>query len=170
MSSNLSNEYIQRLTMLKDGELSVLRNLQYKQLDTGLSGFDLFTALWWPLREKGKHAPRREAAWLIAKLYAARKMQHKSDQKLSILLGMIYHKLIHKDQRKADQVRALNDKLLSLPIYAIEPTLNQCLDLIKREFDALDWVRLLDTISAWELPSIRERWAQEFNQQYNKNS
>lgn len=170
MNKNLSYEYIQRLASLKDGELALLRTLQYKPLDSELKGFDLFTALWWPLREAGKHTPRREIAWLIAKLYAAKKIPNKKDAKLSVLLGSLYYKKLHKDKKKADQIIALNDKLLNLPVYALEPTLNKCLGLIKREYDALDWVWLIDTISAWEVPSVRERWAEDFNKQYKTNS
>jgi hypothetical protein len=166
MNNNLSYQYIQRLASLKDGELAILRTLQYKPLDSELKGFDLFTALWWPLREAGKHAPRREIAWLIAKLYASIKIPHKQDAKLSVLLGSLYYKTLHKDEKKADQIMSLNDKLLNLPIYALEPTLNKCLGLIKKDFDALDWVWLIDTISAWEVPSVRERWAEDFNNQY----
>jgi len=68
--------FIQRLEALKEGERSRLRRLAGQPLDGTLPGFDLFTGLWWPLREKSAGAPRRETSWLVAKLYGSLPIRH----------------------------------------------------------------------------------------------
>lgn len=64
-----SSAFILKLESLKPGERSHLRRLVGQPPDRTLAGFDLFTGLWWPLRQKNASAPRREPSWLIAKLF-----------------------------------------------------------------------------------------------------
>ena len=92
-----SIEYINRLSTLKSGDLSIIRTLQNKTLDESLEGFDIFTSLWWPLREKNQRAPRREPAWLIAKLFASCPLKHENGMSLPLLLGKIAY-----EQRRAN--------------------------------------------------------------------
>ena len=65
-----TEQFIRRLEMLQEADRSQLRRVAGKQLNEALQGFDLFTGLWWPLRD-GPAAPRKETSWLVAKLYAA---------------------------------------------------------------------------------------------------
>lgn len=65
-----TQQFIGTLQSLKPGDLGRLRKLAGLPLDESVAGFDLFAGLWWPLREKTQRAPRREVAWLVAKLYA----------------------------------------------------------------------------------------------------
>jgi hypothetical protein len=44
-------EYVRRLSNLQEGQRSQLRRVAGQPLDATLQGFDLFTGLWWPLRE-----------------------------------------------------------------------------------------------------------------------
>lgn len=74
MSETLA--FIRRLEKLKEGERSHLRRLAGQALDHTLPGFDLFTGLWWPLRQDSPVAPRRETSWLVAKLYGAFPIPH----------------------------------------------------------------------------------------------
>jgi len=67
-----TEQYIEYLTRMKAGELGLLRQHAGQGLDETVDGFDLFAGLWWPLRAKSERTPRREVAWLIAKLYAFR--------------------------------------------------------------------------------------------------
>lgn len=63
--------FIARLTndlKFGPGERARLRVLAGSGLDESIGGFDLFTGLWWPLRQKNTASPRREIAWLISKL------------------------------------------------------------------------------------------------------
>ncbi|MBN1511827.1 MAG: type I-E CRISPR-associated protein Cse2/CasB [Phycisphaerae bacterium] len=70
--------FIERLQNLKEGERSRLRSLAGRPLDACLQGFDLFTGLWWPLRNESPSVPRREPSWLVAKLYGACCVPHRS--------------------------------------------------------------------------------------------
>ena len=65
-----TESYIAVLTSLKAGDLGLLRKHAGQGLDETVDGFDLFAGLWWPLRQRNQRAPRREVAWLVAKLYA----------------------------------------------------------------------------------------------------
>jgi hypothetical protein len=159
MANNASIQYINSLGTLLEGDLSILRTLKYKDLDESLDGFDLFTSLWWPLREQNQFAPRRDVAWLIVKAYAGRPIPHREGANLPALLGMIYYR---RSDNKKDQLINLFDKLLSTNLDSMELYLDQCLATIQSEYNYLDWVWLLDKLSIWENPQTREQWAQIF--------
>ncbi len=145
--------------MLQAGQLTILRGHRNQALDASLAGFDLFTALWWPLREKNKFAPRKEVSWLIAKSYAARPMPQLDGALMPDLLGRLYHEAA-EDKRK--QIIDLNDRLLNLSIRQLEPCLDHNLALIQKRYNCLDWAWLLDKLSVWESLSTREQWAELF--------
>jgi hypothetical protein len=142
--------FIQRLQSLKEGERSRLRRLAGQPLDETLSGFDLFTGLWWPLREKNQFAPRRETSWLVAKLYGAFPITHLNrDEKavcptLARLLGRC----------EPPHTACQHAALLSSAPPDREPARRQFLEArrYRRRFDAL----LQSTLSGLE-PHLR--WA-----------
>ena len=49
-----TEQYIVNLTQLKEGSLGLLRTHAGRRLDHSLEAFDLFTGLWWPLRQKSQ--------------------------------------------------------------------------------------------------------------------
>ena len=168
-------EYIQRLEALKEGERSRLRRLAGRPLDETLPGFDLFTGLWWPLREKGKNAPRRETSWLVAKLYGSYPITHvpsepSRETELQPILGMCEP----KDERGRQRYRRKFDALLCSSLSGIEPHLSWALSVAAGavrigKAPGLDWVRLLDDLSIWDRGEehrrkrdIRDIWAEEY--------
>ena len=168
-------EYIQRLEALKEGERSRLRRLAGKPLDETLPGFDLFTALWWPLRENGKNAPRRETSWLVAKLYGSYPITHvPSEPSRETELQPILGKCEPKDERGRQRYRRKFDALLCSSLSGIEPHLSWALSVAAGavrigKAPGLDWVRLLDDLSIWDRGEehrrkrdIRDIWAEEY--------
>lgn len=159
MSTSQNNEtstekYIRELEELKPGNLGLLRSYAGKGLDESVDGFDLFAGLWWPLRQKNQRAPRREVAWLIAKLYAFRPLNHNTGSTLASQLGRC-------KSSKGDLTERF-DKLLTLPISQIEPMLQWALNQIAKNTDTLDWVKLTDDLSIWEREKTRLKWAEEY--------
>lgn len=66
-------DYVHRLTSqggLKSGNLSILRALSGQDLARSVGAFDLFSGLYWPIRQRTPRAPQREDAWLVAKVYS----------------------------------------------------------------------------------------------------
>jgi CRISPR type I-E-associated protein CasB/Cse2 len=158
---NPTEEYVQRLKHLKPGELALLRTHAGQGLDETVDGFDLFAGLWWPLREKNERAPRRQVAWLIAKLYAFRPIEHSPGETLACQL----RRCQPGDDRARTRFRQKFDEMLTLPLDQIEPALQWALDRLDfLDFSAmkLDWARLTDDLSIWERASTRRRWAEEF--------
>ena len=153
-----TEQYVQVLTNLKSGELGLLREHAGRGLDESVGGFDLFAGLWWPLRAKNQRAPRRAVAWLIAKLYAFRPIEHSSGQTLAWQLGRGGK---DKDPAKDPFARRF-DSMLTLPIDKLEPALQWALDLIASKHLKLDWVKLTDNLSRWERETTRLKWAEEF--------
>ena len=151
-----TEDFIRTLQALKPGDLGLLRNHAGLPLDESVNGFDLFAGLWWPLRQKSQNAPRREVAWLIAKLYAFRPMPQLPDATLAFLLG----KAGPTDKRRQQKF----DELLTLPLSQIESALQWALSLIAGKVDGVDWVRLTNELSIWERESTRLRWAEEYLQ------
>jgi hypothetical protein len=153
-----TEQFIQTLESLKAGDLGRLRNLADLPLDESVDGFDLFAGLWWPLREKNQRAPRREVAWLIAKLYAFCPLPHAAGVTLPGQLG----KLRVADERARARHQQRFDELLVLPLLAIEPALRWGLALLADNDRGLDWVRLTDDLSIWEREETRMKWSREF--------
>jgi CRISPR type I-E-associated protein CasB/Cse2 len=158
-----TREYVRKLNSLKQGELGLLRKLANCPLDRELQGFNLFSGLWWPLRQKDQKAPRREVAWLVAKLYASRPLPQAEGSHLAVLLGRK-----RPPFKKGDSARARFtcrfDAMLGASLESIEPFLREAIGMACEysENPSIDWERLTDDLSAWEKESIRNRWAEEF--------
>lgn len=155
-----TQQYIDVLTRLKSGDLGRLRAHAGQGLDESVDGFDLFAGLWWPLRQRNERAPRREVAWLIAKLYAFSPIPHSPDDHLARQLSR--HQPNEKQARERYQKRF--DRMLILPLSHIEPALQWVLDWVASNSPRLDWVRLTDDLSIWERESTRFKWAEQFLQ------
>lgn len=152
-----TEEYIRILTHLKSGELGLLRTHAGQGLDQTVDGFDLFTGLWWPLRQKNERAPRREVAWLIAKLYAFRAIPQSEDP-LACQLRRC------QPNRNSDTERFLQrfDRMLVLPLSQIEPALRWALDVLASGGLGVNWVELTNDLSTWERESTRLKWAEQY--------
>lgn len=161
-------DYIQSLMKLKEGELGILRSLHDSSLDESIVGFDLYTNIWWPLRKKNKMVPRREVAWLIAKLYAHYRLIQKDDASLPKLLGFVYRSL--PGQETKDLFIDRFDLLLNLEVNQLEQPLHQALMQLRNfQYSSLDWVRLTDDLSIWEEEKTRLKWAEVFYNTITRN-
>ena len=153
-----TEQYVKVLTQMKSGELGLLRKHAGRGLDESVEGFDLFTGLWWPLRERNQRAPRRAVAWLVAKLYAFRPIEPAIGPTLAWQLA----RCRANNDPEDDPVTRRFDRMLTLPLPKIEPSLRWALDLIAEKGLKLDWVQLTDDLSLWERESKRLKWAEEF--------
>ena len=165
--------FIRRLEALDEGERSRLRRRAGMRLDETLPGFDLFTGLWWPLRQKNQFAPRRETSWLVAKLFGACPVPNveATDTYLSVILGRCEP---NRDREHSRLFRYRFDTLLQTSLSALEPHLRWSLSIIadavhKGRTSGLHWAQLLDDLSAWDRDTghrgrrgIRETWAEEY--------
>jgi len=167
---SLTEDFIRKLGDLKDGERSLLRRHLGKPLHASLPGFDLFTGLWWPLREKSQNAPSRETSWLAAKLFCARPIPHKrrkgkedTEFRLATLLGCLEPRQ-STNENGHKRFRDRFDALLCASLAEIEPHLDCALGEIRRAVDqgkvsGLDWAQLLDDL--WEWERFEKRWLNE---------
>lgn len=176
-------EYINRLEALQQGERSRLRSLAGQPLHSRLDGFDLFTGLWWPLRQRSPVAPRRETSWLIAKLYGtfADPVPHvrpegaKQGPTLPAVLGLCEPR-DPPDFKARNRFRTRFDALLCSPLTVIEPHMRWALGEIARAIEGrvphargvqgIDWAHLLDDLSIWDRGEahrrrrdVRDEWA-----------
>lgn len=154
----LTEQYIEGLAHLKPGDLGLLRKNAGLGLDESVGAFDLFTGLWWPLRQKNERAPRRDVAWLIAKLYAFRPIEHSPGAMLASRVGLCCLGRKTAEERFAQRF----DGMLRSPLARIEPSLQWALDVIASANVALDWAALTDDLSIWERQTTRLRWAGQF--------
>ena len=150
-----TEQFVDVLRRLKTGELGLLRTHAGQGLDESVHGFDLFSGLWWPLRKNSPRAPRREVAWLIAKLYASCPIPQSPGDTLA---GQL--RLCRADQN--DRLEQRFDRMLILPINRIEPALQWAIGCIASSSRKLDWVQLAKDLSMWECESTRLKWAEEF--------
>lgn len=154
-----TEQYINVLTCLKSGDLGLLRTHAGKGLDNTVGGFDLFAGLWWPLRQKNERAPRREVAWLVAKLYAACPIPPFPGKTLARQL----RKCRPSSPGEQEHFEQRFDRMLALSVAEIEPALWWALDLVSSTREpGLDWVKLTNDLSLWERESTRLQWAEQF--------
>ena len=154
-----TENFIARLAELKEGHRSMLRRLAGRRLDANLLGFDLFTGLWWPLRQQSPAAPRRGASWLLAKLYCAvpvAHLGHDPPQRVSSLPWLL-GRLEPHDDSKGPAFRRRFDALLCSGFNALEPHLAWALRQIHAACkhgqlagQGIDWALLLDDVSLWD--------------------
>ncbi|MFQ5641973.1 MAG: type I-E CRISPR-associated protein Cse2/CasB [bacterium] len=154
----MTEKYITKLGSLKAGDLGLLRTHAGQRLDETLGGFDLFTGLWWPLRQESKKAPRRKVAWLIAKLYAFRPIAHSPGETLARQLS----KCQPGKETEKKRFRQRFDRMLLTSLDHMEAELRWALDLLHANNLKLDWVRLTNDLSLWERSSKRFGWAEDF--------
>ncbi len=172
--------YIQRLEKLREGELSRMRRLVGRPLDATLQGFDLFAGLWWPLRAKSSGAPRREASWMVAKVYASFRIPHVQPKGgLELMLPAVLGRCEPRDEHAGKRFRDRFDALLCSPLSSLELHLRWALGEVAkavegrvpqaREVKGIDWVRLLDDISIWDRGEqhrdgrdVRDTWAEAY--------
>jgi hypothetical protein len=152
-----TDKYMARLGELKEGELSVLRRSGGLRLDAGLSAFDLFTGLWWPLRQESPKTPQRWCAWLVAKLYGACPFPP-SERSLGAAVGALEPPPVRRgpgwDAKDRDRFRQRFDALLVCPAQDVllEPHLRWCLRQIHDRGPrarAINWAELLDDLWRW---------------------
>ncbi len=148
-----THDFLENIRSLKTGDRGRLRALANKPLDRSLNGFDLFAGLWWPLRQKSQFAPRREVAWLVAKLFSFCPLDQENGATVARQLG-----------RLSDNARLRQqfDDLLGLPLSQLEVPLQQFLRMLARRSLSVDWIRLTDDLSQWENRETRLQWAKEF--------
>jgi CRISPR type I-E-associated protein CasB/Cse2 len=153
-----TEEFIDNLARLKAGDLGLLRVHAGQRLDESVAGFDLFTGVWWPLRQKSNRAPRREVAWLITKLYACCPIPHSTGDTLARQLRRCRPAKDTEEGRFSEKF----NEILILPVNAIEFALRWALDIISSTNLKIDWVRLTNDLSIWEHESIRTEWAEQY--------
>lgn len=158
MTPSATEQYILRLTELKAGEKSLLRAHAGAPLHRSVEGFDLFTGLWWPLRQESSRAPRRAVAWLVAKLFSLTAVPHEHGQAFA---GQLARALPNEPSVRRRSVARM-DALLQLPLAELESPLRWGLDQLGASRRGVDWVELTDDLSIWEREGTRLRWAEAF--------
>jgi len=155
MHNPMTEEFIRAITDLKTGDLGLIRAMSHKSMDEDMLAFDLFTAIWWPLREKNPRAPKREVAWLIMKLYSAYPIPHQAGAALCSRLREI------PGDSPAGKIL---DYLINLSLDELELPLQDLLRLLKKvNCSSLDWVKLTDDLSGWDFDSVRAGWISDYN-------
>ena len=171
---NPTEQFILRLEALQEGERSRLRRLTGKELDETIAGFDLFTGIWWPLREHSDAAPRRDAAWLVAKLHSAFPVRTSSGGDCGTSLPEALGRHEPYGEFAGRYHRQRFDMLLQSPLSRLEQPLRWALSVVADAVEhnrcpGLDWVQLLSDISIWDRGKeharrvdIREQWADTY--------
>ena len=177
---NSTQAFIRNLETLNPGALSLLRRSQGQPLDRAGPAFDLFTGLWWPLREISPRAPQRWCSWLVAKLYGSFPLAS-SQRHLAQIVGAVEpgrgKPRTKSIQRDRDRFRFRFDTLLTCPDEAerLEPHLRWCLQQIKdrspRQTD-IDWVQLLNDLCDWHQATgeVQTKWASDYLNLPTENS
>jgi CRISPR type I-E-associated protein CasB/Cse2 len=172
----LAEKFVLRLQGLKEGERSRLRRAAGMPLHTTVMGFDLFTGLWWPLRDKSPSAPRRETSWLVAKLFGDCPIPHvrPPDSASRPSLQRVLGHCEPYENYSRNRFRRRFDLLLLTNLTEIEVHLQWALRVAdsavsRGRFPGIDWAQLIDDLSIWDRGltrgrrhDIRDIWAEEY--------
>jgi hypothetical protein len=162
---------------LGPAERGRLRALAGRGLDESTDAFDLFTGLWWPLRQKSSATPRREVAWLITESYAAFPIRHAPCERggptvLAVIVGREERTLPSGSSRQ--RFRQRFERVICAPLAKLEPHLLWALGVVREAVIAgrsigIDWVQLTDDLSIWDRGEqhrlgrdIRDIWAEQY--------
>ena len=167
-----TQQFIEALIMLKTADLSLLRRCSGLSLHRAGPEFDLFTGLWWPIRQTNRRTPARWSAWLVAKLYGSCPLRLGS-RRLAALLGAVEPPVTQRrgkpDTRDRDRFRGRFDILLMSPALdlAIEPHLKWCFREVRARGPndpAIDWVALLDDLWKWDRGNggVQREWTEQY--------
>lgn len=170
-NENPTKRFIEKLELMSKAEQSILCNHSNLPINHSLNGFDIFTGLWWPLRQKYQNTPRRDVSWLIAKLYAKYPIKHAQKDFNS------FAKLLGKNKPKEnDWTKFKNhfDSILNSSLDNIEYHISWGLSILyiaakKNKNITLNWVQLIDDLSIWDRGKehrkkiqIQVEWAKQF--------
>jgi len=163
MSSKGDQEFVHRLEALKGGDKGLLRGLRGSRLDDRLRGFDLFTGIWWTIRQKNAGAPRREPAWLVVKLFSCNPIPSADGEAFPVLLARL-SKTDSSVQREFDAMIGLSLDLLEHPLHRLLARLRS------HGVAGLDWAELTDDLSFWNDGLTRHRWMSKYMNNINENN
>lgn len=143
------------LAKLDEGEIQELRTNRGGALSRTVTGFDLFSGLWWPLRENNT-APRREVSWLAAKLYSS----HPETSEGSLEISEVLRSIEPQKETECKLYRRRIDSLLRSELADLEPHLAWAIATISKVERKFDWAALIADLSNWENTETRRAWAQ----------
>lgn len=171
--------FIHKLDELKAGDRARLRHLAGQSLDYELEGFDLFTGLWWPLRQESPKAPERRSGWLVAKLHGSFPLRSVREKSAALPCVLGRREREQPDSYAIQRFRQRFDELLLSPVARLEPHLGWALRIAKKAVgqgreEGVDWVQLLDDLRIWDRRTghgrggdIRDIWAYQYLNPFN---
>ena len=165
--------FVEALARLRSGDLAMLRAHAGQGLDESLQAFDLFTGLWWPVRQRNQRAPRREvgvAGWpscthtahLLhlpgrrsrANCVGASRTMNDSARGFGRCLTCFWN---HPSRRWN---RFFSGRCARLRHCRCKPAVRP----------RLDWARLTDDLSLWHREKTKLSWAAEYVNHYERNT
>ena len=155
-----TERFIERLSLLNEGDIGLLRSHSGSNLDKSLEGFDMFTGIWWYLRQNG-WAPKRRVSWLITKLYA----QFPFPQESEFTLAKHLSYCAPKDFDDHLRFQSRFDQILLSQFTQLEPHLLWALSTIRQNSSGeikFDWVQLTNDLWKWDNDDTKIKWAEEF--------
>jgi CRISPR type I-E-associated protein CasB/Cse2 len=173
-----TDDYVAMLndsSMLTISDKNILRSAIGKGPNDSSKAFDIFSGIWWNQRKKSPFAPRREVAWLIAKLFSQFQIPHfRNNEESKSTFAVIIGRSEPHDEKEQKRYRNRFEALLQSSLQNIETHLHWGLSLVKNKAElglihGFDWVQLTDDLSIWDRGKahrrkidIKEDWAKNY--------
>jgi len=156
---NLTAEFVEKIRSLGPADLDLLRRCADAPPDVSIQAFDLFTGLWWPLRQRSPRVPARGPSWLVAKLFPWNPRPGGTGT-----LGAALVRLAPRGPEDRIRERARFGRLLSASGHALEVQLRHGLRRLNRAQVPVDWAQLLEDLTQWnQYPkSPQLKWARDW--------
>jgi CRISPR type I-E-associated protein CasB/Cse2 len=145
---NGSQFFVDALEHLNPTSLSLLRRSTGQSLAESVPAFDLFTAIFWPLRERYRGLSR-QACWRVATLYSWHPQPFGTDD-LGLGLGrLVPFGYRDVDVRERKRQRRWFEALLTSDGAGLDAVLKHAVGRLARHRIPIDWRQLLEDLTVW---------------------
>lgn len=156
--------FVTALEKLGPDALSLLRRSTGFSLAESVTAFDLFTEIYWPLRERHRGLSRR-TCWQVATLYPWHPQPRgTSDLGLSLarLAPLGYR---DTDRREREREERRFETLLAAAHTALDAALHDAVRRLARRQIPIDWRQLMEDLTAWQSPDhvTQTKWAASYH-------
>jgi CRISPR type I-E-associated protein CasB/Cse2 len=156
--------FVTALEKLGPDALSLLRRSTGLSLAESVAAFDLFTDIYWPLRERDRGLSR-QACWRVATLYPWHPQPHGTGDLGLCLAWLVPLGHSDSDRRARDREERRFETLLTADNAALDTALHYAVRRLARREIPIDWRQLLEDLTVWRSPDqmIQNKWATSYN-------
>ena len=160
-SSEAQCAFISQLFVLSAGDKTRLRAMLGRNPCWDVQAGDLFTGIFWPLRQKKLGRLERESCWIVATLFAFNELPggERAGMDIGAVTGHVKSWGFRNDHEKKRAERRFKN-LLQMDRAQLALPLAVLIRILRKRNVPVDWTRLLTDLTEWnaEGKPVQARW------------